>query len=310
MSTPSLPARTRRLRPRAGEFPFGAPHWPARVPRSPPERSVGVDYGTAWSRRYPVRMARALFLDGVTRPALEAVASPRVAGIESLADLDPPAIFASNHASHLDTPLLLCALPARFRHRTVVGAGADYFFDRTWKAALWSFAVAAIPVERTKVDRRSALLASELLSQGWSLVIFPEGGRSPDGWAQPFKGGAAYLAKRTGLPVVPVHIKGTGQILPKSGARLRPGPTKVTFGSPIAARTEEDARHFAARIEEEVSVLADESVSDWWQSRRRAARGDTPPLSGPDISPWRRSWTLDRGARAGVDREWPLGSRR
>ena len=54
--------------------------------------------------------------------------------------------------------------------------------------------------------RQSADLARELIDDGWSLVIFPEGGRSPDGWGQPFKGGAAFLSIRTGAPVVPgVH---------------------------------------------------------------------------------------------------------
>ena len=49
-------------------------------------------------------------------------------------------IFAANHASHVDTPLLLSVLPDRWRHRTVVAAGADYFFDKRWKAVLFAFA--------------------------------------------------------------------------------------------------------------------------------------------------------------------------
>ena len=53
----------------------------------------------------------------------------------------------------------------------------------------------AIPIERTKVTRRSAHQAAALLDDGWSMLIFPEGGRSPDGWGQPFRGGAASLAR-------------------------------------------------------------------------------------------------------------------
>ena len=52
--------------------------------------------------------------------------------------VESPVIFAANHASHVDTALLLSSLPVRFRHRTVVAAAADYFFDRRWKADLWA----------------------------------------------------------------------------------------------------------------------------------------------------------------------------
>ena len=161
------------------------------------------------------------------------LASPQLRGDEQLVDLEAPVIFAANHASHVDTPLLLACLPLRFRHRTVVAAAADYFFDRRWKADAFSFLLGAIPIERTKVNRRSADLAAELLADDWNLVIFPEGGRSPDGWAQEFRGGAAYLASRTGRPVVPVHLDGTRHILPKGGGSMRRTRTTVTFGTPL-----------------------------------------------------------------------------
>jgi 1-acyl-sn-glycerol-3-phosphate acyltransferase len=227
-----------------------------------------------------------------------ALASPRIAGLDRIAGLEPPAIFAANHASHVDTPLLLTALPPRFRHRSAVAAAADYFFDRRWKAALWAFAINAIPVERARVTRRSIGQAVGLLNQGWSLVIYPEGGRSPDGWAQPFRGGAAYLSVHTGLPVVPVHVEGTHRILPRQGSRLRPGHTRVTFGAPLRADQGEDTRAFASRIETAVAVLADEGATDWWTARRRAAQGKTPRLTGPEAASWRRAWELeDRAPR-------------
>jgi len=238
-------------------------------------------------------VARAALLDTVTRGVVWALASPRVAGLDRLAGLEPPAIFAANHTSHVDTPLLLTTLPPRFRHRSAVAAAADYFFDRRWKAALWSFTIHAIPVERSRISRRSIEEATRLLAGGWSLVIFPEGGRSPDGWARPFRGGAAYLATHTGVPVVPVHVEGTHRILPRSGRHLRPGSTRVTFGAPMRAGQGEDTRAFACRIEEAVAVLADERASDWWSARRRAAARSTPPLSGPAAGDWRRAWELD-----------------
>ena len=98
------------------------------------EHSLGVDYDTAWARRYGTRVARALVLDAVGRPLVQAMASPTVDGLDRIAALSAPAVFAANHASHVDTPLLLTVLPDRFRHRAVVAAGADYFFDKRWKA--------------------------------------------------------------------------------------------------------------------------------------------------------------------------------
>lgn len=287
-------------------FPFGRPTWPTGVPRPAPERRVGLDYDHDWSRRYPVRLARAVVLDNVTRPAARLIATTTVRGAEHLRHVQAPVIFAANHASHLDTPLLLTTLPARFRHHTVVAAAADYFFDRRWKAILWSFSLAAVPIERARVNRRSADVAAGLLDEGWNLVIFPEGGRSPDGWAQQFRGGGAYLARRTGRPVVPVHVSGTRHVLPKAGEGLLPrrSPVSVVFGTPLSPDEGEDARRFAARIEKAVAVLADETTSDWWTARKRSARGDTPSLRGPDVASWRRSWALDPRPEAGRD-AWP-----
>ncbi len=309
----------RRLSPgalahRAGRatFPLVRPDWPQSVTRPDPDPTLGVHYDTEWSRKYPVRLARAVVLDNVTRPLAKLVAAPLVRGDEELAALHPPVIFAANHVSHADTPLLLTCLPLRFRHRTVVAAAADYFFDRRWKADLWSFLLAAVPIERTRVNRRSAELATELLSDDWNLVIFPEGGRSPDGWGQGFRGGAAYLAARTGRPVIPVHVDGTHRLLPKGSRGLRRAATAITFGTPLWPDDGEDARRFATRVEAAVTTLADEANSDWWTARRRAALGTSPSLRGPDAAPWRRAWTLEdsnhaRGSTS-VRAEWPIRS--
>ena len=279
-------------------FPLAAPTWPAGLERPAPNRGIGLDYHHEWSRRYPVRLLRAMVLDNLTRPAARLVAPTTVRGDEHLRHVAGPVIFAANHASHLDTPLLLTTLPPRFRHHIVVAAAADYFFDRRWKAVLWSFSLAAIPIERARVDRRSADQAAALLDDGWSLVIFPEGGRTPDGWSQEFKGGAAYLARRCSVPVVPVHISGTRAILAKGSKRFSPGETGVRFGKPMWSG-DDDARHFSARVEQAVALLADEAESDWWSARRRAASGTTPPLRGPEVAAWRRTWELPESAGGG-----------
>lgn len=296
---------------RLRRFPFGPPSWPGGVPRPAVEKRTGVHAATGWARRYPARLARALVLDGVTRPLITALASPDVDGLDRIESLRAPVIFAANHSSHVDTPLVLTSLPERFRHRTAVAAAADHFFDKRWKGHLWALSINAIPIERARVSPQSTKLAVSVIEDGWSLVIFPEGGRSPDGWGQSHRAGAAYLAVRTGAPVVPVHLHGTRRILKKGGKGVRPAATAVTFGRPLRAEEGESAHTLAARIERAIEVLADERASGLWASRRRAAAGDTPILTGPAATGWRRTWALDENRRrTGSSTIWPPGSSR
>ena len=291
-------------------FPLGKPNWPRSVPRPPVKRRTGVDYDTDWARRHSARVARAAIVDNVLRPAVNVVASPTVHGDDRLVGLEAPAIFVANHHSHLDTGLVLTSLPERFRHKAIVAAAADYFFTTRAKGAFSALAIGAIPMERTKVGRRSADLAAELLEGGWNLVMFPEGGRSPDGWGRAFRGGAAYLALRCRRPVVPIYLEGTGRLW-KRGKKWPTIAGKgegvhLVFGAPMWPEQGEDARRLAARVEREVAALADEWSTDWWTARRRAATGETPALTGPAGGAWRRAWALDADAASRSGRRaWP-----
>jgi 1-acyl-sn-glycerol-3-phosphate acyltransferase len=291
-------------------FPFSAPTVPEGVETLPTKPRAGADYDTAWARRYPARLARVALVEAVARPVVAALARPERHGLDrlvQLADAGGPVIFAGNHHSHVDTPLLVTSIPEPWRHKLFVGAAADYFFRTRTTSALSALALGAIPIERTKVGRRSADRAAALLAAGWSMLIFPEGGRSPDGWGQPFRGGAAYLALRCDVPVVPVHIEGTGRILRKGRKLPSPASTRVTFGSPLVPAEGDDSRRFGAAVERAVAALADEATTDWWSARRRAHAGDTPALVGPDAPAWRRAWALgdpDR-ARTRRRRRWP-----
>jgi 1-acyl-sn-glycerol-3-phosphate acyltransferase len=295
-------------------FPFSAPTVPGGI--EAPARKVrsGADYDTAWARRYPARVARVALVEGLARPAVQVLARPERDGLDRLDQLadggtatDTPVIFAANHHSHVDTPLLVTSIPEPWRHRLFVVAAADYFFRTPVTSALSALALGAIPMERTKVGRRSADRAAGLIADGWSMLIFPEGGRSPDGWGQPFRGGAAYLALRCGVPVVPVHIAGTGRILRKGRKLPKPATARVTFGAPLVPGTDEDSRRFGARLERTVAALADEATTDWWSARRRAHAGETPALAGPDAPAWRRAWALGDPDRKRIRqrRRWP-----
>jgi 1-acyl-sn-glycerol-3-phosphate acyltransferase len=292
---------------RKAQFPFRAPTVPGGVEPPAPKVRLGADYDTEWARSRPARMARAAMVEGVMRPMVQALGNPKVRNLDRIEGLDGPVVFAANHHSHVDTPTLLTSIPERFRRKLVVGAAADYFFGTRFQSAFSALVIGAIPIERTKVGRKSADLARELIDDGHSLLIFPEGGRSPDGWGQPFRGGAAYIAMRAGVPVVPIHLDGTGGIIRKGSSKIRRADVIVTFGSPQWPAEGEDARKFAARLEAEVAALADEAATDWWQARRRAYAKTSPTLTGPDAVDWRRSWAL--GAKGGAvtkrRRRWP-----
>ncbi|MEJ7584984.1 MAG: lysophospholipid acyltransferase family protein [Acidimicrobiales bacterium] len=288
------------------DFPFRAPTVPGGVEVPAEPDKVGAAYDTDWARRFPARWARAVLLEAAVRPLTRVIADPDRRGYDRLADLGGPVIFAANHHSHVDAGLLLSSLPEPWRYRVFTGAAADYFFTNRVTSAVSALALGAIPIERSEITRRSANQAAELIDGGWSMVIFPEGGRSPDGWGQKFRGGAAYLAIRCRVPVVPVHIEGTGRILAKGTKRIRPGRARVTFGAPLRATAEESSRRFAARLEAAVAALADEVAGDWYSARKRAHAGASPGLTGPDLGAWRRTWALgDRRARPSRRTGWP-----
>jgi len=294
-------------RPRPG-FPWTGPTWPSGVERPPVRRDLGPDFDTEWARTPAARTVRAAILETMIRPAVHVLAAPTVTGLDHLTGLPRPVIFVANHASHLDAPLLLTSVPERFRRRMAVAGAADYFFDRRVKAVISALALGAVPIDRTSVSRRSLHHLADLLADDWNLIIFPEGGRTPDGWGREFEAGAAYLATKASVPVVPVHLEGSRRVWRKGG-RLRPASTAVTFGRALRPRAEgrlADARALAAEMERAVAVLADEQATDWWSARRRAARGTTPPLQGPGIAPWRRSWALAEGRRRVSGPRWPF----
>ncbi len=308
--------RVRTIVARAG-FPYRAPTTPRGVSVPPKPSRLGADFETEWAREGPARLARRLITDGPLRLAVRGIADPTIEGVDRLEDLrrrdDPPAvIFTPNHHSHLDTPISIISIPEPWRHQLVVAAAADYFFTNRVKGTAAAIVLNALPIDRESSGRKSSDQIKDLLDHGWSLIIYPEGGRSPDGWGQEFKGGAAYLSIRTGAPVVPMFIEGSGSIYGKGMKRPKPGRTKVTFGAPLTPGEGESTRRFNERIERSVTALGDESLTDWYTARLRAAAGTSPPLTGPEHVGWRRTWALAEhrgrgmaGQRKRQKRRWP-----
>src|SRR3954449_9750779 len=308
----------RGLRPvRNVGFPYRKPSVPRGVVVPVDPSKLGANFETSWARRGPANAARKVITYGPLRGLVYGFGRPGGYGADRLEDLrlrdEPPAlIFAPTHHSHLDTPLSIVAIPEPWRSKLVVAAAADYFFDTRWKGVIAALSLNAIPIDREVTGRKTSDQLKRLIEDGWSLLIYPEGGRSPDGWGQEFKGGAAYLSSRTGVAVVPMFIDGSGPIFGKGMKRPRPGRTSIVFASPLHPEPDENTRRFNARIEAAVTLLGDESLTDYWTSRRNAASGRTPKLTGPEYSGWRRQWALSEqrqlgnmGIRRRQKRRWP-----
>lgn len=294
---------------RTAQFPYRTPSVPKGVEPLPIKIQTGSAFQTGWARRVPARYVRFLFSEFPLRPIVHFLAKPTVMGTNSLNDIPEyqPAIFVANHHSHIDTPLLITCIPHRWRKKLLVGAAADYFFSTRFSGILSALFIGAVPIERKKISRKSSDDIATLLDKGWNFMIFPEGGRSPDGWGQPFRGGAAYLSIRCQVPIVPIHISGTGSILRKGRALPKRSKTTVNFGSPIWPGQGESSRSLGKRIESSVAQLADEVRSDWWEAKKRHYSDTTPPLHGPEASSWRRAWSLSKNLKQSksTNRIWP-----
>jgi 1-acyl-sn-glycerol-3-phosphate acyltransferase len=228
-----------------------------------------------WARQEPVRSIRYLIQRGLLLPFTEAMAHPKVEGREWVRELERPVIFAANHSSHADTSLILHALTDQARDRTVVAAAADYWFKRPLLGNIVSLFLNTFPFSRTGGAQAQLHSSSQLLKSGWNLVLFPEGSRSPDGRIHEFKPGVGHLANETGTPVVPMHIRGAYQVMPRGQKLPLPGPIRVRIGKPMSPQPKEGSREFTARVEKAVRTLA--------------AEPKQPELQGTWIERWKAS---------------------
>ena len=167
-------------------------------------------------------------------PMIRAVVSQKVSGKENLNGLTGPVLFAANHQSMLDTPAVLAALPRGWRRRVAAAAAAHILLGRSrfeWMSAAFLFN--AFPFSQTGSIRPSMEYCGRLLDQGWSVLIYPEGARSATGGMDAFKSGAGLLAVELRVPVVPVYLKGTGEVMERGKVIPRRGNTEVRFGKPL-----------------------------------------------------------------------------
>jgi 1-acyl-sn-glycerol-3-phosphate acyltransferase len=180
--------------------------------------------------------------------------------IEGLEKIDPNGsyVFASNHVSYMDTPVVLGHIPVQFRFLAKKGLFSVPFLGYHLKRA----GHIAVPRENPREALKAMAEAGRIIRErGISVLIFPEGGRSLEG-LKPFKEGAAYIALSAGVPVVPVALKGTLQVLPMHSLNVRPGHVVMKIGDPIqtAHFTVRDRAKLTREMHDRVAELLGEPV--------------------------------------------------
>jgi long-chain acyl-CoA synthetase len=178
-----------------------------------------------------------------------------VHGLERIEHLERPALFVANHASHLDTLVVLRALPPERRQRIAVAAARDYFYKHAVVGAMVGLGVGAFPLSRGADVRTLLDQCGRFQAGGWSMLLFPEGTRSITGEIGPFKHGAGLIALKLGLPVVPIRTRGLFDVLPKGRVLPRPGRVTIDIGTPLDFEPAAPVQHVAATIEAAVRAL-------------------------------------------------------
>ncbi len=272
------------------------------VPRSAEPYALDTDdegFPTDWARSDAGVAARQTILNGVMYPIVSNELTLRVHGLDDLRDVKGPLLFFSNHSSHLDATLICVTLPDRWQRRIAVGAARDYFFDVWWRQVFTALVYGAFPIDRKKGGTGAIDKARELVREGWSIVVFPEGTRSPDGHMQRFRHGTARLALELGIGLVPIAIVGAYQAMPKGNWWPRRGrpPVTIRYGAPIFPEEDETQQQLSIRMYQAVAELVDEERSTWWESLQRASKGATQSLAGPGGPTWRRVWEGTRPVR-------------
>lgn len=152
-----------------------------------------------------------------------------ISGLERVLP-DGSYVFASNHLSYMDTPVVLGHIPVQFRFLAKKGLFSIPFLGYHLQRA----GHIAVPREDPRAAIKTMTTAAEIIQQRKiSVLIFPEGGRTRDGALQDFKDGASYIAIKAGVPVVPVALIGTREVLPMGSLNIRPGYVTMRVGTPI-----------------------------------------------------------------------------
>ena len=227
-----------------------------------------------WPLLRPFRWIRAAFVECVMQPLVWLLSAPRViwrVRTQVLSDHDPMLIIV-NHVTTYDVPLVLFALPRAMRNRTAVAMSGERLEDfrharnaePRWLNPLgppaWLLITAffnVFPLPRQRDFQRSFAHVGEALDRGFHVIVFPEGTRSPDGVLAKFRPGIGLLVKQSSAAVLPVALRGLGDLKMRRSRWFRSGTVEVRVGEPVRFGADEPETAITARLHAKVEELLD-----------------------------------------------------
>ncbi|MBZ5525376.1 MAG: AMP-binding protein [Acidobacteriia bacterium] len=219
-----------------------------------------------FNRRWPARLVRRFSLATIFLPITRIFARIHVSGLENLRGLQGPVVFAANHQSNFDTPSVLSGLPRYWRYRIAPAMWKEYFdahffperhsWRERWGNSILYFLLTLLfntfPVPQTEAGTRQTIrYVGELVEEGWSILIFPEGERTETGEIGRFFPGVGMIASRMQIPVVPIRLIGLDKVLHRYTVWPRRGPVEVKIGAPLLLKGE-SYKDLAKQVEDAV----------------------------------------------------------
>jgi long-chain acyl-CoA synthetase len=223
----------------------------------------------SWNRSPLAWFLRRISLPTWILPLARVFLELEVKGLEHLAAVTEPVIFAANHQSHMDAPAIFLALPPRWRYRVAPAMAKEFFkphfnpqsytrkawFTNSLNYYLSCMFFNAFPLPQREAGTRQTLrYIGEVTADGYSVLIFPEGKRTEHGEIVPFRPGVGMIGARLGVPVVPVRLEGLEKVLHQKMKWPIRGPVRVTFGRPMRLQGE-DYEALAKQVEDAVRAL-------------------------------------------------------
>jgi len=223
-----------------------------------------------WTWWPTVQWMRMLFQEGVMRPLIWLLAKPTVLRTDERRLPRQPVLLIANHVTAFDVPLVLYALPAHLRKRVAIAMSGEMLED--WKHARnqgsWLLNLLApvaywlvtalfnvFPLPRSVGFRSSFAHAGEAMDRGYNVLVFPEGRRSADGSLQPFRSGIGLLAKESNAVILPVALKGIGELKQKGEHWFRSHLIEIRVGEPISPAPQATPETVAESLQNAVSNL-------------------------------------------------------
>ena len=241
-----------------------------------PERAMRRYIYPRWPWLAPIRWARVAFVEAVMRPFVWFLANPRVAAPEHLA-ADEPLLIVSNHVTPYDGALVQYALPGPLRRRLAIAMSGEMLEDfRHWRIPdagprygrfnplgpleylLATALFNVFPLPRLKSFQPSFAHAGRAMDRGFHVLVFPEGTISKDGYFARFRPGIGLLVKQSAAPVLPVALRGVGELKRTQGNWFRSGKIEVRIGRPIRFSPLDTEAEITQRLHEDVRKLLEE----------------------------------------------------